>query len=168
MSARRAQSRPSRLRFVLIVAVGPVIPRRSYLEHRSGFTLTNRISSGTPKKARWSTAKKIDAKTGPKKAHRGQTQVPRGRDDRAPRTYGNDRPARSGDTRDDRAPRAYGSDRPARSNGARDDRPPRTSDRRDARAPRTYGSERPARSGDTRDDRAPRTYGSDRPARRSE
>src|ERR1019366_51687 len=117
-----------------------VIPRRSYLEHRSGFTLTNRISSGTPKKARWSTAKKIDAKTGPKKAHRGQTQVPRGRDDRAPRTYG--------------------SDRPARSYGARDDRPPRTSDRRDDRAPRTYGNDRPARSGDTRDDRAPRTYGS--------
>jgi superfamily II DNA/RNA helicase len=127
--------------------------------------LTNRISSGTPKKARWSTAKKIDAKTGPKKAHRGQTQVPRGRDDRAPRTYGSDRPARSGDIRDDRAPRTYGSDRPARSYGARDDRPPRTSDRRDDRAPRTYGNDRPPRSGDTRDDRAPRTYGSDRPAR---
>jgi superfamily II DNA/RNA helicase len=133
-------------------------------------------SSGAPKKPRWSTAKKTDAKAGPKKAHRGQAQVPRGyddrpprtsdrRDDRPPRTYGNDRAVRSNDTRDDRPPRTYGNDRPARTYGARDDRPPRTSDRRDDRAPRTYGNDRPARSNDTRDDRAPRTYGTDRPAR---
>ena len=151
-------------------------------------------NSGAPKKARWSTAKKIDAKTGPKKAHRGQTQVPRGyierptrtsdrRDDRAPRTYGNERPARSNDSRDDRAPRTYGNERPARSNdsrddraprtygnerpartyGARDERPPRTSDRRDDRAPRTY-NDRPARTYGARDERATRTY-NDRPAR---
>jgi superfamily II DNA/RNA helicase len=96
------------------------------------------------------------------------------RDDRAPRTYGNDRPARSNDTRDDRAPRTYGNDRPARTYGAPDDRPPRTSDRRDDRAPRTYGNDRPARtygndrpdrSNNTRDDRAPRAYGNDRPDR---
>jgi superfamily II DNA/RNA helicase len=124
------------------------------------------INTGAPKKARWSTAKKIDAKTGPKKAHRGQ-QATRGFDDRTPRTS---------DRRDDRAPRAYGNDRPARTYDARGDRTPRTSDRRDDRAPRAYGNDRPARpydarddrtprSSDRRDDRAPRTYGSDRPAR---
>jgi superfamily II DNA/RNA helicase len=124
------------------------------------------INTGAPKKARWSTAKKIDAKTGPKKAHRGQ-QAPRGFEDRAPRTS---------DRRDDHAPRTYGNDRPARSSGARDDRAPRTSDRRDDHAPRTYGNDRPARSSGARDDRAPRTsdrrddpaprtYGNDRPAR---
>jgi len=121
------------------------------------------INSGAPKKARWSTAKKIDAKTGPKKAHRGQSQAPRGYDDRAPRTS---------DRRDDRAPRRYGSDRPARTYGS--DRPARSNDVRDDRAPRMYGSDRPARpygsdrparSNDARDDRAPRTYGGDRPAR---
>jgi superfamily II DNA/RNA helicase len=122
------------------------------------------INTGAPKKARWSTAKKIDAKTGPKKAHRGQ-QAPRGFEDRAPRTS---------DRRDDRAPRAYGSDRPVRSSGAPDDRGPRTSDRRDDRAPRAYGNDRPVRSSgarddrgprtsDLRDDRAPRAYGNDRP-----
>jgi superfamily II DNA/RNA helicase len=149
-------------------------------------------NSGAPKKARWTTAKKIDAKSGPKKAHRGQTQAPRGYDDRVPRTsdrrddraprsygsdrparsYGSDRPARSNDSRDDRAPRSYGSDRPARSYGS--DRPARSNDSRDDRAPRSYGSDRPARSygsdrparsNDSRDDRAPRSYGSDRPAR---
>jgi superfamily II DNA/RNA helicase len=140
-------------------------------------------NSGAPKKARWTTAKKIDAKSGPKKAHRGQTQAPRGyddraprtsdrRDDRAPRSYGSDRPARSNDSRDNRAPRSYGSDRPARSYGS--DRPARSNDSRDNRAPRSYGSDRPARtyssdrtarSNDSRDDRAPRSYGSDRPAR---
>ena len=147
------------------------------------FTLTNRISSGTPKKARWSTAKKIDAKTGPKKAHRGTTQAPRGYDDRPPRASDrrDDRPARTS-ARDDRAPRTYGArdDRPARSSGARDDRAPRTDGGRDERASRTYGArddraprtygardDRPARSSGARDDRAPRTYGSrdDRPAR---
>ena len=35
--------------------------------------MNKHINSGAPKKARWSTAKKIDAKTGPKKAHRGQS-----------------------------------------------------------------------------------------------
>jgi superfamily II DNA/RNA helicase len=109
-------------------------------------------NSGAPKKARWTTAKKIDAKSGPKKAHRGQSQAPVRSDDRAPRSYGSDRPARS-----------YGSDRPARSNDSRDDRAPRsyTSDRPN----RSYSSDRPARSNDGRDDRAPRSYSSDRPAR---
>jgi superfamily II DNA/RNA helicase len=143
------------------------------------------ISSGAPKKARWSTAKKTEARTGPKKAHRGQQgQAPRSIDDRAPRTHGNrdDRPARSSDRGDDRAPRTYGNrdDRPARTYGNRDDRPARSSDRGDDRAPRTYGArddrpartygnrdDRPARSSDRSDDRAPRTYGNrdDRPAR---
>ena len=118
--------------------------------------MNKHINSGAPKKARWSTAKKIDAKTGPKKAHRGQAQAPRGYDDRAPRTS---------DRRDDRAPRTYGNDRPARTYG--NDRPARTNDTRDDRAPRTYrndrpartyGNDRPARTNDTRDDRAPRTY----------
>jgi superfamily II DNA/RNA helicase len=142
-------------------------------------------NSGAPKKARWTTAKKIDAKSGPKKAHRGQSQAPRGsddraprtfdrHDDRAPRTYGNDRPARSNDSRDDRPPRSYGNDRPARSSDSRDDRAPRSygsdrparsNDSRDERPARTYGSDRPARSNDSRDDRPPRSYGSDRPAR---
>jgi superfamily II DNA/RNA helicase len=135
------------------------------------------ISSGAPKKARWSTAKKTEARTGPKKAHRGQQgQAPRSIDDRAPRTYGarDDRPARSSDRGDDRAPRTYGArdDRPARTYGNRDDRPARSSDRGDDRAPRTYGArdDRPARSSDRGDDRAPRTYGNrdDRPARSSD
>jgi superfamily II DNA/RNA helicase len=123
------------------------------------------ISSGAPKKARWSTAKKIEAKTGPKKAHRGQPgQASRGFDDRAqrsndrgsdraPRTYGSrdDRPARSNDRGSDRAPRTY---------GGRDDRPARSNDRGSDRAPRTYGGrdDRPARSNDRGNDRAPRTY----------
>ena len=139
--------------------------------------MNSRISSGAPKKARWSTAKKSDAAAGvPKKAHRGQAQPRRyddrpprsfeGRDDRAPRSYGSrdDRPARSSDSRsNDRAPRTFGNrdDRPARSYGARDDRPARgndsrSSDRSDDRAPRSF---------ERRDDRAPRTYGNDRPAR---
>ena len=149
--------------------------------------MNKHINTGAPKKARWSTAKKIDAKTGPKKAHRGQ-QAPRGfedraprtsarrddvaprtfanesparsagaRDDRAPRTYVNERPARSAGVRDNRAPRTYDKDA-ARSYGARDDRAPRTSDRRDDRAPRSYGNDRPARSAGARGDRAPRTY----------
>ena len=107
-------------------------------------TLTNRISSGAPKKARWSTAKKIDAKTGPKKAHRGQTQVPRVRDDRGPRTYGSDRPARSNDSRDDRGPRTYGNDRLARTYKKREPGAPRSDFKRDA----DYGkrTDRPART----------------------
>ena len=147
--------------------------------------MNSRISSGAPKKARWSTAKKSNAAAGvPKKAHRGQAQ-PRTYDDRPPRSFGgrDDRPARSNDTRsndtrsndrrDDRAPRTNDRDRPARSYGARDDRAPRTNDR-DDRAPRTYSNDRPARTNDSdrparsygaRDDRAPRTYSNDRPAR---
>ncbi|HYO17259.1 MAG TPA: DEAD/DEAH box helicase [Dermatophilaceae bacterium] len=125
--------------------------------------MTNRISSGAPKKARWSTAKKIDAKAGPKKAHRGQSQAPRSFDDRPPRNHGGDRPARSSDSRDDRAPRSYGGDRPARSFSS--DRPARSNDSRDDRAPRSYSNDRPARSNDSRDDRAPRSYNNDRPAR---
>ena len=149
--------------------------------------MNKHINSGAPKKARWSTAKKSDAKAGsPKKAHRGQQQ-PRSFDDRAPRSFErrDDRPARSSGGRDDRAPRTYGSrdDRPARSYGNRDDRPARTYGNRDDRpartterggdsASRTYGSrdDRPARSYGARDDRAPRTYGNrdDRPARTTE
>jgi superfamily II DNA/RNA helicase len=144
-------------------------------------SVTSRTSSGAPKKARWSTAKKADVAAGvPKKAHRGQSQPrtyddrpprsPERRDDRAPRTYGNDRPARtygsdrparSNDSRDDRGPRTSGSDRPARTYGS--DRPARTYG--DDRPARTYGNDRPARSNDSRDDRGPRTSGSDRPAR---
>jgi len=143
----------------------------------------SRISSGAPKKARWSTAKKSNAAAGvPKKAHRGQAQ-PRTYDDRPPRSFGgrDDRPARSNDTRsndrrddrrDDRAPRTNDHDRPARSYGDRDDRAPRTySNDRPARSygndrpARTNDSDRPARSYGARDDRAPRTYSNDRPAR---
>ena len=138
--------------------------------------MNKHINSGAPKKARWSTAKKSDARTGsPKKAHRGQQQ-PRSFDERAPRTFGNrdDRPARSNDRRDDRAPRSFErrDDRPVRSFGGRDDRPPRSNARGDDRAPRTYGNrddrparsfgsrdDRPPRSNDRGDDRAPRTYG---------
>jgi len=152
--------------------------------------VNSRISSGAPKKARWSTAKKSNAAAGlPKKAHRGQAQ-PRTYDDRPPRSFGgrDDRPARSNDARgndrrddraprsferrDDRAPRTNGSDRPARSYGARDDRAPRTySNDRPARSysndrpARTNDRDRPARSYGDRDDRAPRTYSNDRPAR---
>ena len=124
--------------------------------------MNKHISSGAPKKARWSTAKKSDARTGsPKKAHRGQQQ-PRSFDDRAPRTFASrdDRPARSNERRDDRAPRTFAS---------RDDRPARSNERRDDRAPRTFANrdDRPARSYGARDDRAPRTLGSreERPAR---
>ena len=136
--------------------------------------MNKHISSGAPKKARWSTAKKIEAKTGPKKAYRGQQgQAPRSFDDRTPRNRGDrdDRPARSNDRHDDRAPRSFQrrDDRPARSFGGRDERPARSNDRGDDRAPRTYGNrnDRPARSNDRGDDRGPRTYGNrdDRPAR---
>ena len=138
--------------------------------------MNKQISSGAPKKARWSTAKKTDAKTGPKKTHRGQQgQAPRDFDDRAPRSFGarddrparsfgarDDRPAGSNDRTDDRAPRSFGArdDRPARSFGARDDRPARSNDRRDDRAPRSFGArdDRPARSNDRTDDRAPRSF----------
>ena len=152
--------------------------------------MNSRISSGAPKKARWSTAKKSNAAAGlPKKAHRGQAQ-PRTYDDRPPRSFGgrDDRPARSNDARgndrrddraprsferrDDRAPRTNGSDRPARSYGDRDDRAPSTySNDRPARSysndrpARTNDRDRPARSYGDRDDRAPRTYSNDRPAR---
>jgi superfamily II DNA/RNA helicase len=128
------------------------------------------LSSGAPKKARWSTAKKIDAKTGPKKAHRGQQgQAPRGLEDRTPRTF---------DRRDDRAPRTYEKrdDRPARTYEKRDDRPARTYEKRDDRPARTYEKrdDRPARTYEKREAGAPRTdfkrdenYGkrTDRPAR---
>ena len=127
--------------------------------------MNSRTSSGAPKKARWSTAKKSNAAAGvPKKAHRGQAQ-PRAYDDRPPRSFGgrDDRPSRSNDTRgndrrDDRAPRTNSSDRPARSYS--NDRPARTNDR--DRPARSYSNDRPARS---YDDRAPRTNGNDRPAR---
>jgi superfamily II DNA/RNA helicase len=136
--------------------------------------VNSRISSGAPKKARWSTAKKSNAAAGvPKKAHRGQAQ-PRTYDDRPPRSFGgrDDRPARGNhtrsndrrdDRRDDRAPRTYSNDRPARSYGDRDDRAPRTYS--NDRPARTNDRDRPARSYGARDDRAPRTYGNDRPAR---
>ena len=154
--------------------------------------MNSRISSGAPKKARWSTAKKSDAAAGvPKKAHRGQAQPRRyddrpprsveGRDDRAPRSYGSrdDRPARSSDSRindrrDDRVPRTFGNrdDRPARSYGARDDRPARSYSARDDRPARSNDSrssdrsdDRAPRSFERRDDRAPRTNDSDRPVR---
>ncbi len=143
--------------------------------------MNSRTSSGAPKKARWSTAKKSDAAAGvPKKAHRGQAQ-PRSYDDRPPRTSDrrderpartsdrrDERPARTSDRRDERAPRTYGNrdDRPARSYGARDDRAPRTFDR-DDRPARTFEkpADRAPRSYGNRDDRPARTNGSDRPAR---
>jgi len=123
------------------------------------------IISGAPKKARWSTAKKADAKTGPKKAHRGQGLAPRRSDDRPARSY------------DDRGPRTYGNrDAAGRDSGARDERPARSYGARDDRAPRSFGSrgDRPVRSYEKREPRAPRSdfkrdenYGkrTDRPAR---
>ena len=146
-------------------------------------------SSGAPKKARWSTAKKADAQRGPKKPHRGQSASSEAkrsyadrpaRDDRAPRREFNrddrparsfnrdDRPARSFD-RDDRAPRREFNrdDRPARSFN-RDDRPARSFDR-DDRAPRREFNrdDRPARSFN-RDDRPARSYDRDDRAPRRE
>ena len=127
------------------------------------------ISSGAPKKARWSTAKKSDARTGsPKKAHRGQQQ-PRSFDDRAPRTFGSrdDRPARTNDRRDDRAPSTYGNrdNRPARSYGARDDRAPRTLGSREERPAHTY--EKRVAGAPRSDFKRDENYGkrTDRPAR---
>ena len=35
--------------------------------------MPNNTSSGAPKKARWTTSQKQDAKRGPKKGHRGQS-----------------------------------------------------------------------------------------------
>jgi len=127
--------------------------------------VNKQISSGAPKKARWSTAKKIEAKTGPKKAHRGQQgQAPRSFENRTPASRGDrdERPTRSNDRDEDRAPRSSRrrDDRPARTFGGRDERPARSNDRGEDRAPRTYGNreQRPARS-DRGQDRAPRTYG---------
>ena len=140
-------------------------------------------NSGAPK-ARWSAAKKAEARKGgkgPKKAHhRGQPDGPRRKDDRAsstepkqkrprdersPRWDAQD-PRRSRPARDDRSadrPRRFErDDRPARVE--RDDRP-----RRDDRDERPRRFERDDRSGDRprfqRDDRPTRFQRDDRPRR---
>ena len=140
-------------------------------------------NSGAPK-ARWSAAKKAEARKGgkgPKKAHhRGQPDGPRRKDDRAsstepkqkrprdersPRWDAQD-PRRSRPARDDRSadrPRRFDrDDRPARVE--RDDRP-----RRDDRDERPRRFERDDRSGDRprfqRDDRPTRFQRDDRPRR---
>jgi superfamily II DNA/RNA helicase len=132
--------------------------------------------SGAPKKARWSTAKKAQAKAGPKKAHRGQGKS---YDDRPPRgPQRSDRPGRRDDRRDDRAPRSFDrrDERPARSFDRREERPARAprgdfrrDERRDDRAPRSFDrrDDRAPRSFDRRDDRAPRSFDrrEERPAR---
>ena len=154
--------------------------------------MNKQISSGAPKKARWSTAKKSDAAAGiPKKAHRGQAQ-PRSYDDRPPRSTGgpqrsNERAPRTVGNREDRssAPRALerrddrsGTSAP-RSFERRDDRSgtsaPRSFERRDDRqVPHAYGNDRPVRTYEKRESGAPRSdfkrdenYGrrTDRPAR---
>ena len=140
-------------------------------------------NSGAPK-ARWSAAKKAEARKGgkgPKKAHhRGQPDGPRRKDDRAsstepkqkrprdersPRWDAQD-PRRSRPARNDRSadrPRRFDrDDRPARVE--RDDRP-----RRDDRDERPRRFERDDRSGDRprfqRDDRPTRFQRDDRPRR---
>ena len=147
--------------------------------------------SGAPKKARWTTAQKSAAKSGPKKPHRGQSAAPAGKPPRSeraprhePRSVSNDagrsryaararardeRPAR--DARGERPSRFDRDERPARpTHFDRDERParPRRFDRdeRPARPARFDRDERPARP--TRIDRDARPRGfdrDDRPAR---
>ncbi|WP_392467080.1 DEAD/DEAH box helicase [Arsenicicoccus cauae] len=128
-------------------------------------------SSGAPKKARWSTSKKVEARRGPSKPHRGQGPTA-GRDERRPytrdeRSYA-DRGPRS-ESRDERGPRREFNrdERPERRPFNRDDRPQRSFDR-DERRPFNRG-DRPHDRGVDRDDRGQRSYDrGDRPQRRFE
>ncbi|XLW76103.1 DEAD/DEAH box helicase [Arsenicicoccus dermatophilus] len=124
--------------------------------------------SGAPKKARWSTAKKVDARRA-SSTHRGQGD----RDDRPqregvvrkPRFDRDDRPRREGGYEgprrefSDRPRREGGYDRPQRDGGF--DRRPRFE--RDDRPRREGGYDRPQRDGGF--DRKPRFERDDRPRR---
>jgi len=143
------------------------------------------MSSGAPKKARWTPDQKAAARKGPKKAHRGQptaggagkssygSRPARDADRLARREFDrDDRPQRR-DSRDDRPQRSYNrDDRPQRSfnrddrpqrRDSRDDRPQRSFNRDDNRGPRRDfdRDQRPQRRDFSRDDRPVRRFDRD-------
>jgi len=130
--------------------------------------------SGAPKKARWTTAQKSAAKSGPKKPHRGQAAAPAGkppRSERAPRHEPRSGSSEAGTSRyaarsrDERPARDARGERPSRFE--RDDRPRRFDrDERPARPSRFDRDERPVRpSRFDRDERPRRFERDDRAAR---
>ena len=127
--------------------------------------------SGAPKKARWTTAQKSAAKSGPKKPHRGQAPAPAGKPPRSERAPRHEPRSGSSDAGTSRYAARSRDERPARD--ARGERPSRFE--RDKRVTRPTRSarfdrdDRPARpAGFSRDDRATRPARferDDRPAR---
>ncbi|MGB4809339.1 MAG: DEAD/DEAH box helicase, partial [Candidatus Phosphoribacter baldrii] len=127
--------------------------------------------SGAPKKARWTTAQKSAAKSGPKKPHRGQAPAPAGKPPRSERAPRHEPRSGSSDAGTSRYAARSRDERPARD--ARGERPSRfeRDDRvtRPTRSARFDRDDRPARpAGFSRDDRATRPARferDDRPAR---
>ena len=127
--------------------------------------------SGAPKKARWTTAQKSAAKSGPKKPHRGQAPAPAGKPPRSERAPRHEPRPGSSDAGTSRYAARSRDERPARD--ARGERPSRfeRDDRvtRPTRSARFDRDDRPARpAGFSRDDRATRPARferDDRPAR---
>ena len=127
--------------------------------------------SGAPKKARWTTAQKSAAKSGPKKPHRGQAPAPAGKPPRSERAPRHEPRSGSSDAGTSRYAARSRDERPARD--ARGERPSRfeRDDRvtRPTRSARFDRDDRPARpAGFRRDDRATRParfQRDDRPAR---
>jgi superfamily II DNA/RNA helicase len=125
------------------------------------------LRSGAPKKARWTADQKAAAKTGPKKAHRGQSAAARPPRDGERRYDRDERPARRTDRDDNRGPRREFSrddNRGPRREFSRDERPQRREyTRDDNRGPRREFSrdERPQRREYTRDDRPVRRFDRD-------
>ena len=127
--------------------------------------------SGAPKKARWTTAQKSAAKSGPKKPHRGQAPAPAGKPPRSERAPRHEPRSGSSEAGTSRYAARSRDERPARD--ARGERPSRFE--RDKRVTRPTRSarfdrdDRPARpAGFSRDDRATRPARferDDRPAR---
>ena len=126
---------------------------------------------GAPKKARWTTAQKSAAKSGPKKPHRGQAPAPAGKPPRSERAPRHEPRSGSSEAGTSRYAARSRDERPARD--ARGERPSRFE--RDKRVTRPTRSarfdrdDRPARpAGFSRDDRATRParfQRDDRPAR---
>jgi superfamily II DNA/RNA helicase len=133
------------------------------------------MSSGAPKKARWTPDQKAAAKKGPKKAHRGQSPAggagkpsygsrpARDADRLARREFDRDDRSQRRDSRDDRPQRSSTrDDRPQRSFN-RDERPQRSFNRDDTRGPRREfdRDQRPQRRDFSRDDRPVRRFDRD-------
>jgi superfamily II DNA/RNA helicase len=136
-----------------------------------------KLSSGAPKKVRWTADQKAAAKKGPKKAHRGQSASPqqgyagrpaRDADRLVRREYDRDdnRGSRRFERDDRPAKRFERDDRPAK-RFEREDRPAKRFERDDRPAKRFERDDRPAKRFDRDDNRGPRRFDrDDRPAKR--